>query len=482
MAIKAIFFDMGGTLQTFTYDRTLRLEATPGLQRILKDAGINLHLSDEELYEHVSKGMVGNHARRLETNEEWPSFRVWKEFILKDFKIDERKLESIAEELMLYLETRYYSRKLRPEVPVVLKQLKAMGMKIGLISNVVSLGQVKVNLKEYGIEKYFNPIVLSSEYGRRKPDPAIFHYAARLAKVPTSECLYVGDRIARDVLGAKRAGFHIAIQIVHDFKHGEQDEGAKPDAIIHSMTELIDIIKNDSSSSTHQSLKGNKRDTKIRAFLFDAGDILYHRPKRGAKFVSFLKEKGLNLDNGGHGKRQELQVAAYKGELTRDEYHMAVLNSFGLTTTEDISQGKEILEKEDNDIQIIKGVPETLKQLKAQGYYLGIITDTSVPVSTKLAWFEKAGFGHVWDSIVSSKEVGLKKPDPNIYHLALEQLGVHPRESIFVGHLKSELDGANNLGMLTVAFNKGEDATASYYVKNFSDLLELPCIKSKDKE
>ena len=54
-----------------------------------------------------------------------------------------------------------------------------------------------MNLKEYGIRQYFDPIVLSSEYGRRKPDPAIFHYAARLANVPTSECLYVGDRIAR---------------------------------------------------------------------------------------------------------------------------------------------------------------------------------------------------------------------------------------------------------------------------------------------
>jgi putative hydrolase of the HAD superfamily len=81
-----------------------------------------------------------------------------------------------------------------------------MGYKIGLISNVTSLGQVPLNLTQYAIKGYFNPIVLSIEYGRRKPDPAIFHYAARLANSPTSECVYIGDRVARDILGSKRTG------------------------------------------------------------------------------------------------------------------------------------------------------------------------------------------------------------------------------------------------------------------------------------
>ena len=105
-----------------------------------------------------------------------------------------------------------------------------------------------------------------------------------------------------------------------------------------------------------------------------------------------------------------------------------------LPNRSDIQRGKIILEEEDNDIQIFDGVAETLKSLKANGYYLGIITDTAVPVSMKLAWFEKAGFGDVWDSVISSKEMGVKKPNPKIYHAALDQLGVRPRESIFVGH------------------------------------------------
>ena len=69
---------------------------------------------------------------------------------------------------------------MRPEIPEVLAALREMGYKIGLISNVNSRGQVPKNLSQYEIKHFFDPIILSSEYGRRKPDPAIFHHAARL--------------------------------------------------------------------------------------------------------------------------------------------------------------------------------------------------------------------------------------------------------------------------------------------------------------
>ena len=108
--------------------------------------------------------------------------------------------------------------------------------------------------------------MLSSEYGRRKPDPAIFHYAARLAKVPTSECIYIGDRIARDVVGAKRAGFHMAIQIAHDFQHGEQDEGAQT-GCNHPLDDRIDRHIEKGNCPSASELKGNKRQTKIRAIV-----------------------------------------------------------------------------------------------------------------------------------------------------------------------------------------------------------------------
>src|SRR5512138_2304747 len=243
MRIRAVFFDMGGTIQTYGYDRALRLRATPGLRRLLVNAGIDLPLDDEQLEAVVSSGLDRYKRWSISSLVELASCSVWQEYILPDYHVDPGRLEAAAEDLTFYVETHYYRRAMRPEIPAVLESIRGMGLKIGLISNVSSRGQVPANLEEYGIRHYFDPIVLSSEYGRRRPDPAIFHYAARLANVPTSQCAYIGDRITRDIEGARRAGFGLAIQIEHDFPHGEIDEGATPDAVVKDMQEVLDILR-----------------------------------------------------------------------------------------------------------------------------------------------------------------------------------------------------------------------------------------------
>ena len=219
MGIQAVFFDMGGTIETYGYTRQLRLEATAGIRQRLQQAGVDLGLTDEALYEVISAGLESYKRFSIASLDELPPQRVWSEFIFRDYDIDRGRLAAIAEELAFLVETSYFGRAMRPEMPAVLEAIRRMGLKIGLISNVNSRGQVPANLKAYGIYEYFDPIVLSSEYGRRKPDPAIFHYAARLASVPASKCAYVGDRIARDIDGARRAGFGLAVQIQHDFEH-----------------------------------------------------------------------------------------------------------------------------------------------------------------------------------------------------------------------------------------------------------------------
>lgn len=247
MAIRAAFFDMGGTIETFNHTRALRLNAIPGLRQLLASAGMKPSLLDDQLLDVVSDGLSRYHQWRMQTLVELPPCQIWHEYVLADYPVDPNALEPVAEELALYVETRFYQRAMRPEIPAVLEAIRQMGLKIGLISNVSSRGQVPINLKQYGIYHYFDPIVLSSEYGRRKPDPAIFHCAAHLANVPTDQCLYVGDRIARDVVGARRAGYRLAIQIRHDYQHGEQDVGAVPDAVIDHMTELLDILRKENS-------------------------------------------------------------------------------------------------------------------------------------------------------------------------------------------------------------------------------------------
>jgi putative hydrolase of the HAD superfamily len=478
MGIKAVFFDMGGTLEKVWYTPELRLQAVPEMKTMLRSAGVDLGLNDKEFYQLVSTNYGRYHQWAIDTMNELSPERVWSEFILSGHCFDIDRLTSSAEELMFLLESRFFQREFRPEVPAALKGLRGMGLKIGLISNVCCRGLVPANLKQYGIRNYFDPIVLSGEYGRRKPDPAIFHYAARLANVPTGECIYVGDRIARDIDGACRAGFSAAIQIINDFDHGELDDGPEPDLIINRMDEMLDFVRakmgNTGCKPACQS--------GVRGLLFDAGDILYFRPHRDRKLREFLDGLGLSDMPIPVEKKMELREQAFHGEISQEEYRQALLGLYGISNPVLMERGLQAMDDDDNDVEVFKGVPETLMALKETGFLLGIITDTANPIHTKLGWFERAGFGNVWDSFISSMELGFKKPDPRIYQAALTQLGLSVDQVVFVGHSPDELDGAREIKMKTIAFNYEESVQADYYIDKFEDLLHVPILSVEDPE
>ena len=468
MKIQAVLFDMGGTIETFSYTHALRRNAAAGLHQRMLQAGIDLHIGEEVLFERITQGLQRYKRWSIQSMEELPPQRVWKEYILTGLDYDPAVLDGVAEELTFLIETQFYDRRLRLEIPEVLAAIRHMGLKIGLISNVNSRSQVPFNLKAYGIFDYFDPIVLSSEYGRRKPDPAIFHYAARLMHVPASACLYVGDRLARDVSGARRAGYGLAVQIRHDFDQGEKDAGAAPDAVIENMAQLLDILRVNSGDEPAPAAPGS-----LRALIFDAGDVLYYRPERGAKFAAFLKELGLELSPNHAQQKKEIDYKAYRGEICHDEYRAAIVGLYGITQPELLARGKQALIDDDANVAFFEGVPETLRTLKERGILLAIITDTANSISAKLSWFEVGGFGHVWDAIISSIEIGARKPDPRLYHAALEHLGVSAHQAAFVGHRTIELEGARAVGLRTIAFNYDPDALADTYITSFADLLKL---------
>jgi putative hydrolase of the HAD superfamily len=476
MSIRAVFFDMGGTIETYGWTPDLRIRETAGLQQLLVKAGIVLGFTNQQLYDIISAGLDRYHQVSLRTMDEIPPERVWNEYILAGCPVNQKIGAALAEDLMFFIETHYFQRAMRPEVPGVLESIHNMGLKIGLISNVNSCSQVAYNLDLYGIRHYFDPIILSSEYGRRKPDPAIFHYAARLAKVPTGECAYIGDRVARDILGARKAGFKLAVQIRHDFEHGEDDSGASPDAVIDQMTEILEILQNE-ARNTPADPKNENTKNKVRALLFDAGDVLYHRQFDGIKLAAFLKKTGLPNKEFPIDRRTALRDQAYRGLIDYDHYQETILRFYGVSSPEELALGKKVLDEEANNVQFFEGVAETLCSLKDAGFLLGVITDTALPLYVKLNWFERGGFGDVWDSIISSRELRIRKPNPKIYQVSLQQLGVSASQAIFVGHKPSELDGAKGVGMVTIAFNYDKDARADHYIEKFSDLLTLPIVE-----
>jgi epoxide hydrolase-like predicted phosphatase len=74
--------------------------------------------------------------------------------------------------------------------------------------------------------------------------------------------------------------------------------------------------------------------------------------------------------------------------------------------------------------------------------------------------YARERFAALFDAVVISGEVGLRKPDPAVYALAAERLGLPPREVVFVDDLPGNLKPARALGMTTV-LHRGATATLS---------------------
>jgi len=100
----------------------------------------------------------------------------------------------------------------------------------------------------------------------------------------------------------------------------------------------------------------------------------------------------------------------------------------------------------------------TLGELRRRGHLLGMISVCTQDVPE--VW-DETPLGGKFDATVFSCDVGLSKPDPRIYELASEQLGVEPSDCLFVGDgANDELPGAERAGMTALQLRApGEQLT-----------------------
>ncbi|MFC6253549.1 HAD family hydrolase [Secundilactobacillus hailunensis] len=84
-------------------------------------------------------------------------------------------------------------------------------------------------------------VVISDEVGLRKPDPRIFTHFNRLMNLQANEVVYIGDNFKRDMVGAKKAGWH-AFWFNH--RHLEMPKSEFiPDQTVESPTELAELLQ-----------------------------------------------------------------------------------------------------------------------------------------------------------------------------------------------------------------------------------------------
>ncbi len=243
MRLQALLFDMGGTLDDYRFDRASALASLPELRSLLARAGLGRLPGDEELLALVAAGEERYRAFREAELLELEPEAVWRDYYLRGSGPFPGLTPELGEELALLVDTRFHPRSLRPEAPAALAALKARGLKLGIVSNVLSRGQVPADLERYGIAGLFDAVLTSSEYGRRKPHPSIFLECAARLGAAAGDCGYVGDRVSRDVAGARRAGFALAIRIRHDFPARPEPGDPAPDLVIDRLDELAPALE-----------------------------------------------------------------------------------------------------------------------------------------------------------------------------------------------------------------------------------------------
>ncbi|NIN96386.1 MAG: hypothetical protein GTO49_15725, partial [Anaerolineae bacterium] len=82
MAIQAVFFDMGGTIETLSYDDELRLAATVQLRQQLAERDLDPGLATEELYQLIKTGLQRYAAWKERSLLELEPSSFWQEYVV----------------------------------------------------------------------------------------------------------------------------------------------------------------------------------------------------------------------------------------------------------------------------------------------------------------------------------------------------------------------------------------------------------------
>jgi epoxide hydrolase-like predicted phosphatase len=105
-------------------------------------------------------------------------------------------------------------------------------------------------------------------------------------------------------------------------------------------------------------------------------------------------------------------------------------------------------------------VVDRIRELRAAGYRLGLITNNVREGSA--TWRALVPVDELFDVVVDSSEVGMRKPNPAIFHHTLELLGVDdPAEAVFLDDAPGNVAGAQRAGLHAIHVDDPDDALAA---------------------
>ena len=224
-------FDLYGTLADIKTDEEM-LSLWYGFAWLLGESDVK-KVRDE--YLEICKKHADARAHKF---VEFDLLHVFEEMV-ESRGADKEKAKILAREFRLLSRQKL---RLFPHIIEILQGLKERGAGVYLVSNAQACF-TKDELDELGITSLFDGILISSDAGVKKPDPAIFDIAFKKFNLNKNECFYVGNDLHDDVLGAKGAGLKtVYIETEQSGKYPDLE--VSPDYVVATHNEMMDLLFN----------------------------------------------------------------------------------------------------------------------------------------------------------------------------------------------------------------------------------------------
>lgn len=198
----------------------------------------------------------------------------------------------------------------------------------------------------------------------------------------------------------------------------------------------------------------------IEAVIFDFGGVLTSSPFEA--FARFETERGLPLDI----IRRTNAANHLENAWARFERAEVDIDTFDrLFAAESLALGAEVRGRD--VLPLLQGdlrpeMVEALKRIKAQ-FKTGCITN-NLPANAIGSMTGRslyiAEVMVLFDHVIESAKIGLRKPDPRIYQMMVETLRVDPNNCVYLDDLGVNLKPARQMGMTTIKVTSGAQAIA----------------------
>lgn len=196
----------------------------------------------------------------------------------------------------------------------------------------------------------------------------------------------------------------------------------------------------------------------VKAVIFDLGGVLVDYPADGmrAYYAKHLGVKrGVFLN-----EFKNLEEDFQKGKISEKHLWDKICRKLKISTPESNSlwlDGFKSAYKEKKEIFVFANL------LKTRGFLIGLLSNTKVPV---MNFIKNRRIYKCIDKMTCSCEAGFRKPEREIYELALKKLGVKPVESIFVDDIKEYVEKAGKIGINSILFSNTRQV-----IKDISEII-----------